>query len=253
MSFFTDLMLAIQNGSFILVAALVTAAVILIALLFQRVVFKNRVQNANRTRRITYTAMFSSIAGVLMLLELPLFFAPGFYKLDLSELPVMICAFFLGPLYGVIAEFLKVLIHLLLKGTSTAFVGDFANFIIGCTFILPASIIYHAKPSRKSALIGLITGTLCMTVFGSAFNGLYLIPKFAMLFFPDREYKAAIQVIVGMGKAVNKHITSVRSLVLWAVVPFNLVKGIIVSLVTFFIYKPISQALKMEFHKKKTM
>lgn len=238
-----------SNLGFVLTALAVSAGVVLIALFFQRLYFKNRAQKVDRTRRMTYTALFSSIAAVLMLLELPLFFAPGFYKLDISELPVMICTFFLGPVYGVAAELIKVVLKIIIKGTSTAFVGDFANFIVGCTFILPAGIIYHARPSRKTALIGLIAGTLVMTVFGSAFNALYLIPKFAELFFAG---KGGLDALIGMGTAVNGRITSVNTLVLYAVVPFNLLKGAIVSLVTFFVYKPISTALRME-HRKKVL
>ncbi|MBR5947038.1 MAG: ECF transporter S component [Clostridia bacterium] len=234
-----------ENVSFILTALAITIGVAFIAFVFQRYLFKDRIRKLERTRRITYTALFSSMAAVLMLLEFPLIFiAPEFYKLDFSEIPVLICTFFMGPIYGVIAEFIKVVLKIMLKGTSTAFVGDFANFIIGCTFVLPASIIYHAKPSRKSALIGLIAGTLVMTVFGSAFNAFYLIPKFAVLF------HMPVDTIVAMGTKVNSNINSVGSLVMWAVAPFNLIKGALVSLVTFFIYKPISQALKMEHRKK---
>ncbi len=180
------------------------------------------------------------MAAVLMLLEIPLFFAPSFYKLDLSELPVMICTFYLGPVAGVTAEFVKVFLKLLLKGTSTAFVGDFANFAVGCTFVLPASVIYHAKPSRKSALIGMIVGTLTMTVFGSAFNALYLIPKFAELF------GMPISIIVGMGTAVNKHIVSVPTLALYAVAPFNLLKGTVVGVLTFLLYKRLEKVFFKE-------
>lgn len=235
-----------NNLGFILTALAISVGVALAAYLAQRFVLKGRVRKLDRTRRITYTALFSSMAAMLMLLEFPLFFAPFFYKLDLSEIPVMICAFFMGPVYGVIAEFIKVVLHTVIKGTNSAFVGDFANFIVGCAFVLPASIVYHYKPSRKSALTGLIAGTLCMTVFGSAFNAFYLIPKFAELFMP-------MEQIIAIGTAVNRHITSVGSLVMWAVVPFNIVKGVIVSLITFFIYKPISQAMKMEFIKNKPL
>ena len=121
-------------------------------------------------------------------------------------------------------EFIKILLKLLLKGTSTAFVGDFANFAVGCTFVLPASILYHARPSKKTALIGLIVGTLVMTVFGSAFNALYLIPKFAQLFHME------LDKIVAMGTKVNGHITSV----------YTLLKGAVVSVLTFLLYKRIS-------------
>jgi riboflavin transporter FmnP len=100
--------------------------------------------------------------------------------------------------------------------------------------VIPASVIYHAKPSKKTALFGMLAGTLVMTVFGSAFNALYLIPKFAQLFHME------LEKIVAMGTSVNKSITSVYTLVLYAVVPFNLVKGVIVSVLTFLLYKRIS-------------
>lgn len=222
-----------ENGGFLLVCLGVFALLFFLAWLFERLLVKDR-KRFSDTHFIAYTAIFSAMAGVLMLLEFPLPFAPPFYKLDLSELPVMICTFYLGPVAGVTAEFFKVVLKLLLKGTSTAFVGDFANFVVGCTFVLPASVIYHARPSKKTALIGMIAGTLVMTVFGSAFNALYLIPKFAQLFHME------LEKIVSMGTSVNKHITSVYTLVLYAVVPFNLLKGIVVSVLTFLLYKRIS-------------
>ena len=225
-----------ENLKFILVCLAIFAGLVLIAVAFERLLVKNR-KRLSDTHYITYTAVFATMAGVLMLVEIPLFFAPGFYKLDLSELPILICTFYLGPVAGVIAELLKVCIKLLLKGTSTAFVGDFANFAVGCSFVLPASIVYHARPSRKSALIGLAVGTLVMTVFGSAFNAIYLLPKFAELF------GMPLDVIVGMGTKVNSRITSVSSLVFYAVVPFNLLKGVVVSFLTLLLYKRISPLL----------
>ena len=225
-----------ENLSFVGICVLVFAALLGLAYLFERTVCRD-LQRRSRSRNISYVAMFSALGGVLMLLEIPLFFAPGFYKIDLSELPVLMSAFYLGPVAGVITELLKVLIKLLLKGTSTAFVGDFANFVVGCTFILPASMIYHARPGKKTALIGMAVGTLIMTVFGSAFNAIYLLPKFSELF------GLPLDTIVGMGTAVNGAINSVSTLVLFAVVPFNLLKGIVVSALTFLLYKRISPIL----------
>ena len=225
-----------ENLKFILACLAVFAGLILIAVLFDRLLIKDR-KRMSDTHYITYTAIFATMAGVLMLLEIPLFFAPSFYKIDLSELPVLICTFYLGPVAGVICELLKVCVKLLLKGTTTAFVGDFANFAVGCSFILPASIVYHARPSRRSALIGLCVGTLCMTVFGSAFNAIYLLPKFAQMF------GMPMEAIVGMGTKINARITSVSTLVLYAVVPFNLLKGVVVSFLTMLLYKRISPIL----------
>ena len=223
------------NLGFLGVCLAVFAGLFLLAFLFERLVMRDRRRRFSDTHYIAYVAVFSAMAGVLMLLEFPLgFLAPGFYKLDFSELPVMICTFYLGPVAGVISEFIKIILKLILKGTSTAFVGDFANFAVGCAMVLPASVIYHLKPGRRTALLGLGAGTLVMAVFGSAFNALYLIPKFSELFHME------LDGIVAMGTAVNPHITSVWTLVLFAVAPFNLIKGVAVSLLTFLLYKRIS-------------
>lgn len=225
-----------ENLKFVLMCLGVIAAIMLAAALCGKYLCKDR-KNFSSTHYISYTAIFACMAGVLMLVEIPLFFAPGFYKLDLSEMPILICTFYLGPVAGVAAELVKVLVKLLLKGTTTAFVGDFANFAVGCSFVLPASVIYHARPGRRTALVGMAAGTLAMTVFGSLFNAVYLLPKFAEL------YGIPMETIVSMGTAVNGSITDAATLVLFAVVPFNLLKGIVVSALTFVLYKRISPIL----------
>lgn len=189
-------------------------------------------------KTVSFVGLFAALASVLMLLEIPLFFAPPFYKIDLSEIPVLICAFYLGPVAGVICELLKVLLKLLLKGTTTAFVGDFANFAVGCSLVLPATMIYHRHKTKKTALWGLIAGSAVMTVFGSLLNGIYLLPKFAQL------YGMPLDAIIAMGTQVNRGITSVITLVLFAVVPFNILKGAVVSIVTLFLYKQVERLLK---------
>ena len=219
-----------ENLTFILVSALIIAGIIIVAVLAQKYICKSMPKRRG-ARYVAFVAMFGAIAAVLMLFEIPLFFAPSFYKIDLSEIPVLMCSFYLGPVAGVICELLKIIVKLLLKGTSTMFVGDFANFVVGCTFVLPASIIYHVKKSKKTAIIGMASGTAVMTVFGSLFNAVYLLPKFANIF------GMPLEAIIGMGTEVNRAINSVSTLVLFAVVPFNLLKGIVVSVATFFLYK----------------
>lgn len=225
-----------DNVSFVLECLGIFIALFVLALLFERYVLKQK-KKLGSTHFLSYTAIFSAMAGVLMFIEIPLFFAPSFYEIDLSEIPVMICTFYLGPVAGVVAEFLKVVVKLVLKGTSTAFVGDFANFVVGCSFVLPASCIYHLRRSKKSALTGMIVGTLVMTVFGSLFNAVYLLPTFADIF------GMPLDAIIGMGTAVNSSINSVSTLVLFAVVPFNLLKGVIVTVLTMLLYKRISPLL----------
>lgn len=234
-----------ENLTFVVTCVVVIAALLLMAKLFEKYVCRD-FRNTTGSRKIAYIAMFSALGGVLMLLEIPLFFAPGFYKMDLSELPVLMSAFYLGPVAGVTTELLKVIIKLLLKGTTTAFVGDFANFVVGCAFILPASIIYHHHKTRKTAIVGMAVGTLCLTVFGSAFNAFYLLPKFSVLF------GLPLEQIVAMGTAVNGGITSVGTLVLFAVVPFNILKGVIDSLLTYLLYKRVEHLLFRETRQQKT-
>lgn len=188
-------------------------------------------------KRTSYIAMFSALAGIIMLFEIPLFFAPGFYKLDLSELPVLMISFYLGPSAGVVTAMLKVIIKLLLKSTTTAFVGDFANFLTSCALVLPASIYYLKHKSKKGAIISLVIGTLTLTIFGSLLNAYYLIPTFAKL------YGLPLDAIVSMGTTVNSSITSVSTLVLFAVVPFNLLKGILVSCLTMLLYKRLENVI----------
>ena len=231
-----------ENLSFVGICVLVFAALLGLAYLFERTVCRD-LQRRSRSRNISYVAMFSALGGVLMLLEIPLFFAPSFYKLDFSELPVLICAFYLGPVSGVVCEFLKVLLKLLLKGTSTAFVGDLANFLVGCAFVLPAAIMYQKTLSKKGAVISLAVGTAVMTVFGSFFNAWFLIPRFAVM------YGMPLEAIISMGTQINGAITNLSTLVLFAVVPFNLLKGVLVSLLTFFLYKRVE---KLFFRKKHT-
>ena len=113
------------------------------------------------TRMIVCVGMLAAISTILMLFEFPLpFLAPGFYELDFSEVPILIGAFALGPVAGVLTELVKVLLNLVVNGTQTAFVGEFANFVMGCMFVLPASLIYKMKKSRKHAVIGLAAGTV---------------------------------------------------------------------------------------------
>ena len=185
----------------------------------------------SKTKYITKVGMLSAVAALLMLFDFPLWFAPAFYKIDLSELPPLIGGFALGPLAGILIEGLKVVLHFLLKGTSTMGIGDISNFIVGCSFIIPASLIYKYNKSKKGAFIGMISGTIILAIVGSAFNAFLLIPAYSVIL------KFPIDKIVAMGTAINKNINSINSLVLYCVVPFNLLKGVVVSLITMVIYK----------------
>lgn len=197
-----------------------------------------KIRTVSKARRITIISACSAVAAVLHILDFPLLFlAPEFYRLDFSELPILLCGFYLGPSAGVACEALKILLKLLLKGTSTAFVGDFANFVVGCSLILPAIAVYHAKKTRASAIFGLCVGTAVLCVFGSVFNAVYLLPKFSAL------YGIPLESILEMGKKINPHIRNLTDFVLLAVVPLNLIKGVCVSVLTVLLYKRVARPL----------
>ncbi len=224
-----------ENIVFVLVCVAIAAILSIGAKLAEK---KLALRPVSKTRRLCILAVCGAIAAILHIFDFPVpFLAPGFYKLDFSEVPVMLCGFYLGPSAAVLCEALKILLKLVLKGTSTAFVGDFANFFVGCSLVLPAAVIYHTKKSRKSALIGLLLGTIILTVFGSAFNGIYLIPKFSQL------YGIPLHAIIGMGTAINGNIDSLTTLVLLSVAPLNLLKGVIVSALTLLLYKKVARPL----------
>ncbi len=225
-----------ENLLFVLACAAIVGALALGSHLLERLLPAKR--KLSPARRISIVGICSAVAAVLHMLDFPLLFlAPEFYKLDFSELPVMLCGFYLGPSGAVACEAVKILLKLLFKGTSTAFVGDFANFCVGCSLVLPAVTVYHMKKNRTCAVLGLGLGTLVLTVFGSAFNAVYLLPKFAQL------YGLPLDVIVSMGTAINGSIDSVSTFVLLAVAPLNLIKGLMISLLTLLLYKRVARPL----------
>lgn len=224
--------------SFLVIIILLFAAAVLLEKAAQKKTGKK--EPLFQVRKMAVIGMFSAVAMILMLFDFPLPFAPGFYKLDFSELPILVGTFAFGPAAGVMMEFVKILLKLFIKGTSTVFVGELANFVIGCSFILPASVLYTFRKSKKTAVIACCAGTLCMTVFGTAFNAIYLLPAFSKL------YGTPLENLLAMGSTVNPLVKegNIVSFVVACVAPMNLLKGVIVSAVTLLIYKPLSPIIK---------
>lgn len=197
---------------------------------------------SNKTRTLVEIGMLGAISAILMLFEFPLpFIAPPFYEIDLSEVAVLVGAFALGPTAGAFIELIKIFLNLLLNGTQTAFVGEIGNYIIGCSLILPAALIYKQHKSKRNAIIAMITGTIFMTIAGCFVNAYLLLPAYSTAF------GMSLDGIVQFGNAINENIKNVTTFVILAVAPFNLLKGMIVSLITALIYKHISPILKRNF------
>lgn len=226
----------LENLSFLVGCLAIIVGLVMLSKLAER--FIPNMRRVSKARYVSIVGICAAIATVLHMLDFPLLFlAPDFYKIDFSELPVLLCGFYLGPTATIACEGIKIVLKLLFKSTSTAFVGDFANFVVGCSLVLPATFIYHAHKSKHSAIIGLIVGSLCMTIFGSAFNAIYLLPKFAQL------YGIPLDAIIGMGAEINGKITNVTTFVMICVAPLNLLKSTVVSFLTLLLYKRVARPL----------
>ena len=233
-----------DNISFILVSLVMIVVVYFVAFGCEKIIEKKNgikfSSDKTKINKLVIMAMFSVVAAVLMYVEFPItFIAPSFYEMDLSEVPVMIGSFMLGPCAGVIMEAVKVLLKLVLKGTSTAFVGDFANFILGCALVVPASVLYHTKKTKKRAVIGLVTGGIVLIVSGVFLNALYLLPKYSQL------YGMPVETFINMGAAINPAISNIFTFVILAVAPFNLIKATVVGVITMLLYKYLSRLIKV--------
>lgn len=156
------------------------------------VMTKQNAKTKNKVRMMAQIGMLSAIAVVLMLFEIPLPFAPSFYEIDFSEVPVLVGSFAMGPLAGAAIEFVKILLNFAINGTTTAGVGEFANFLIGCAMVLPAAWIYKMNHTRKGAIIGMLTGTLFMAFIGCFLNAFVLLPTYA------KAFGMPIDALVGM-------------------------------------------------------
>ena len=193
-------------------------------------------KRTSRTSIIAKTSILASIAYILMIFDFPLPMFPAFLKIDFSEIPALIGTFALGPVAGVSIELIKNILHLVTK-TSTGGVGELGNFIVGATFVWSAGFIYKHYKTRTSAIIGCLVGTLAMTAVAYLFNIYVLIPFYANII--------PIDAIIAMGSAITSKIHDIPSLVLYGVTPFNIFKGILISLITMLIYKRIKPLLKM--------
>lgn len=201
---------------------------------------KQRSSSFVHVYRMALIGILSAAAFGLMMLDFPLVWvAPEFYKFDFSELPVIIGAFALGPVAGVIIEFLKNLLHIITAPSPTVGVGELANFGMGLCYILPASIIYYCKKSRRSAIIGLSVSTISCVILGSLLNAFVLLPMYCRV-----SSGLTMEIIIGMGTAVHKVIKDLPTFIFFAVAPFNLLKYGVASIITILIYKRISRILK---------
>ena len=190
------------------------------------------------THNLTVAAMLSAVAFILMFIEFPIpMLIPAFIKMDFSDLPALLGAFALGPVYGVIISFMKNLLHIVIKGTSTACVGELSNFILGASFSAVAGYLYKHHKSRKTAIIGAVAGAVAMGVLSVPSNYFVVYPAYVQF------YHMPLEAILGMYQAILPSADSLIKCLIIFNLPFTLVKGLLDAVLCMLIYKPLSPIL----------
>lgn len=190
------------------------------------------------TKNLTMTAMFSAISAVLMVFEIQLPFSPSFVKFDFSDLPVMLGGFLIGPFAGGIIVFMKILLHFLLNGTTSFFVGDLSNLLLTLSFVLPASFIYQQKKTKKTTIQGLLVSIICTSLLAIIFNLFLIFPLYLKVL------NLKMVDLINMIHVVNPLVKDVFTMIVFSLLPFNLFKYSIVSMITMLSYKKLSILFK---------
>lgn len=197
----------------------------------------NSLRSSRMTFYVTRIAMLVAVATPLMMFDFPIPIFPGFYKFDLSYFPVVISTFSMGPVAGFITAVLKNLISFLIAGTFTdsAGIGALADTLIGLSFILPAGLIYRKIHTKKGAIASLSIALAVVSVFSCAFNYWFLIPTYSKFF--------GLDAVLGMAQSACKYVTDVKGIIVLGTLPFNLLKWLVISILTILTYKPLSKTI----------
>ena len=195
------------------------------------------------TRTITTLALLIAIAAVLQYLEFPIPFCPPFLKMDVSDTPAVFASLVFGPVSGIIVELLKNVIHL--PVSSTMGVGELANFLAGTCFCGATGLLHRHFSSAKGQIFSVFMGTVVMIVFTCFFNYFFLLAFYARLFGTNMD------TIVKMAQSVNPLVTDVKSVIVFVFIPFNLLKGILSSILPLLIYNALMPMMKRHFRKGK--
>ena len=190
----------------------------------------------SHVRKIAVTAMLAALSTVLMFLSFPVpTLIPSFVKMDFSELPALVAAFVISPWAGAAVCLVKNLINALF--TTTGGIGEVCNFLLGVMMVVPAGLIYKYKKTRAGALIACLTGCVIMAGASILINYYISYPVYFNIFAPE-------ETILDLYRLINPNVGNLWDALIWFNAPFTFVKGVLVSAITFVIYKPLSNALK---------
>lgn len=191
-------------------------------------------KSQNKTRIMVSVAMLSAVSYLLAFIEISVPLSPSFAKMDVSDLPALIAAFAFGPIWGVAVELVKNTLQLI--STNTAGVGELANFLMGSSLAFTAGLVYHKHKTKRTAMIGCAVGSAAMALAAGVLNYFVLLPVY--------ENFMPLEQVIASFAAFIPFIKTKLDVVLWNAVPFNLLKGLMISIVTMLIYKPLTPILK---------
>lgn len=185
--------------------------------------------------RLVKVAILASISYLLMFVQMPIPIAPPFMKVDLADVPALIGGFAMGPWYGVLIQLIKNVLNL--SKTMTGGVGELSNFVVGSTFVLVSSLIYRNKKTRKNSVLALVLGIVAMSAIATLSNAFVVFPIYGEVM--NLELEAFAAMIPG-----NNLVSNYFTMMVFAVAPFNLIKGAVEAIITQLLYKRISPILK---------
>lgn len=190
------------------------------------------------TRNISRISVLGALGAALMLFDFPIAVAPNFYKLDLGDLPCLIGAFMMGPIPAFFIQIIKITVKLLLKPTSTAFVGETAAFVISSVYTVAAGYFYRGNRTKKNAIRCMVIASILMVIASCLANYLFIIPAYVNMF------HMPLETIVELGHRIFPVVTDKLSFVLCCVLPFNLIKALVTDVLTFFLYRHIAPLIR---------
>lgn len=194
---------------------------------------KIRSKPAFSVRQLVTIAMLSAIAVILQMIKTHVPFGMPWLELEISDVPALLAAFGMGPVAGIFVELIKNLFKCLF-GTNTAYVGEFANFLVGVCLVVPAGLIYRKMHTRKGAMLGLIVGGVLFCVMGALLNIYLLLPMFS---FGDPEK------LITSAQSIIPSIQSFVGIAVIGTTPFNVLRAVLMGITTMLLYKPLSPLL----------
>lgn len=198
-----------------------------------------KIRKRMSTEYISKIAVLGGISSIFTLFHISVWFAPHFYKIDIADSVILIGGYALGSTAVLYMQIIKILLNLLMDSTTTFGIGEFANWLMGTVFVLPATLIYNKKKNFTYMIIGVIVGLIIVTFFSVIINLYITIPAYSIAF------GLPIENIIELGKIANPNINNLTSLALYAIIPFNILKYTINSIIAISLYKKISIALKL--------